>query len=329
MAVRPKGSGYMADFMVGGSRYREFGFKTEAEAGSWELSARAALMLGKPLPSPSHDGKTPKGEKVLDDILKHCSDVHWASKKSARSLVRSARLYVAHTGPKVSLIDGLSTASVAAYVSHLRSSGRSGGTINRHLSGVSVMAKHAVSLGWLQAPPMLPWQKEGQGRLRFFTRSEEDLILTTLHLWGQARVRALFIFLVDTGCRLGEALAFDPTKDLSKDGRVTFWETKNGQPRTVPLTKRAREAAAAGFRDLDVWRLQALWNRLRTHHEWIGDAVIHTFRHTCASRLVEAGVDLLRVKEWMGHKTLVTTMRYAHLSPKKFDGMAEILEKSA
>jgi site-specific recombinase XerD len=52
----------------------------------------------------------------------------------------------------------------------------------------------------------------------------------------------------------------------------------------------------------------------------------HVLRHTYASRLVMAGVDLRTVQELLGHKDIKQTLRYAHLSPSHKRAAVEALE---
>lgn len=52
----------------------------------------------------------------------------------------------------------------------------------------------------------------------------------------------------------------------------------------------------------------------------------HSLRHTHASWLAEAGLDILQIKEQLGHKNIEMTMRYAHLIPNKRHKITENLK---
>ena len=71
-----------------------------------------------------------------------------------------------------------------------------------------------------------------------------------------------------------------------------------------------------------------LWDRLRNQLH-LEDTCWHTWRHTTASRLVQGGMDIYKVKEWMGHEDIKMTMRYAHLAPTNIVNGCDILESVA
>jgi len=105
-------------------------------------------------------------------------------------------------------------------------------------------------------------------------------------------------------------------------------QSKSGEGRRVPMnrvvveTLQALRKARKIFRGLVFTspRGESLHNFGRAWAETVKNAKttdlrFHDLRHTAASRMVMSGVDLYTVKEILGHKTLVMTQRYSHLSP--------------
>ena len=101
---------------------------------------------------------------------------------------------------------------------------------------------------------------------------------------------------------------------------------KNGEGRSVPLNdtltmvlKSAKVSETNGERVFCNRRGQPYRSFLTAFERagseaGVADFTFHDLRHTFASRLVMARVDLPTVKELMGHKPITMTLRYAHLS---------------
>jgi integrase len=84
-----------------------------------------------------------------------------------------------------------------------------------------------------------------------------------------------------------------------------LWRFSEGNGRVFEHLYNSRKTA--GARE---WFEQALAEAKITNFRW------HDLRHTFASRLVMAGVDIRTVQELMGHKTIQMTLRYSHLAPQ-------------
>lgn len=336
MASRRKGNKWMADFMVDGVRYRQTGFNSEAESDAWELEARAALKLGKPLPEVRKKlGGVDSGS--LGGLLRETERLHWdiACKPGNKSRL-NARTFVDFVGAHVPAAEAFTQENIDNFIRYLQEERSvSNSTLNRYKSAVMVMAKRVPGI----TLPRWAHAREGRGRLRFFTEFEERLILQTLELWGFERERDFFIFLLDTGCRPWSEGATVQWKDFGPK-QVIFYGadgrgTKNDESRMVPLTRRAIEAVErqrqyglpGPFTDFRPSPMNKLWDRLQGHVPSLADAVIYTCRHTCASRLVQRGVDLRRVQVWMGHKTIQITLRYALLAPNHLIDAVSVLEQ--
>ncbi|MCC0026404.1 MAG: site-specific integrase [Brucellaceae bacterium] len=215
----------------------------------------------------------------------------------------------------------------------LRAKGNSNATINRKMAALGKLLRKARKMGDIVGLPEFRRQKERQGRIRFLEWEEEDRLFSAIRAHSEDAWR-LCVFLVDSGARLGEALAL--TWNDVHDGRATFWVTKSNRSRTVPLTARARDVLdmrrgrglKGPFCMLNQQAFRFVWNKAKKECGLGTDphVVPHILRHTCASRLVKGGVDIRRVQMWLGHQTLHVTMRYAHLAANDLDACVNVLE---
>jgi integrase len=144
-----------------------------------------------------------------------------------------------------------------------------------------------------------------------------------------------FDLALHTGLRRGEQYGLR-WEDVDRERHIlSVPRSKNGAMRHVPLNGTARHALAElharnGDSDLVFGSKSPRgWFEPAVNAACVNDFTWHCLRHTFASRLVMAGVDIRTVAELLGHKTLAMTMRYAHLAPDHQLAAVERLEPTA
>ena len=156
--------------------------------------------------------------------------------------------------------------------------------------------------------------------------AEQQRLLDRLD--GSARLFVLVA--LETGMRLGELLALDWSDLDFSTGRLLVRETKGKRPRLLALSARAREALVAenavrvrplrgpdpvfpGARLRDGSLARGIRRQFKEAAAAIGHPRlrIHDMRHLMAVNLVRAGVDLPTVGAVLGHRSLLSTLRYA------------------
>jgi site-specific recombinase XerD len=202
-------------------------------------------------------------------------------------------------------------------------------TLNRYRALLSLTYRLGVQNGKVNVNParLVRQRREDNGVIRFLSLEEETKLREVIERDCPHHLPELELAL-NTGLRLSEqyGLAWDCVSFERKS--LTIPLSKNGKTRHVPLNETsitALRTAQTQNNDQPWVFLNRFGQQLKSPRQWFDDAVEdagvkdftwHCLRHTFASRLVMAGVDLRTVQELMGHKTIQMTVRYAHLAPK-------------
>lgn len=337
MAIRKKGNKWQVDVTHRGVRAPRVSCDTYAEAETLEAEFKASLMKGTMPQAPSgrlSAASHRNSVSTLQQLAQYTLTHRWKGTKSETSAERNAFAWVDALGgdfPTHKLCPQVIDGVIAKWAETVKT-----GTINRKIAALSVMLKVAFDHGAIEREFRVKQKKEYSGRLRWF--SEDEIGSMEEFFEDDRDMLDLVHVALDTGFRQGELLGATPRDFNPSTGTLTTWVTKGDTPRSVPLTPRAREIILRRRVDVRDWeplfprtlnsssisrRMKAwkTWAKLPTEDE----AVFHSFRHTCCSRLVQHGVSLPVVQKWMGHATIQTTMRYAHLAPDALDDALKAL----
>jgi integrase len=224
-------------------------------------------------------------------------------------------------------------------------------TINRYLQVLSRIFSLAQENYLIDSNPMsrVKRLKEPESRSRYLTQygsDEEDRLINALAVFGEYPV-ALVSFDLETGMRLGELLTarWEDVNTLSSEIEVKH--TKNGKPRTIPLTNRAlriltslRQDARGQDLIFDPDRMGRRRRQTMVVFEkavtaaGLGDFHFHDLRRTFATRLRAAGVHEYDIADLLGHSTAPTDTRssyitriYARAVPQRLRDAVDQLER--
>lgn len=244
-------------------------------------------------------------------------------------------------------VEDLSAERVRAFLQHLEAERGCGiATRNQRLAAVRSLAHFIAThspehIRWCADLRAIPFKKGTQALVTYLEKPEMDTLLLapSSDTAEGRRDRAVLLFLYNTGTRADEAahvriadltLGHTPHRDPSsvlirgkgnKLRRCPLWENTVQQLRPLIGSRDSQEHVFLNRRGQPLTRfgIHALVERsaaiaVATRPSIASKRVSpHTIRHTTATHLLRAGVDINTIRAWLGHVSLSTTNIYAEV----------------
>ncbi|GAB0055903.1 Tyrosine recombinase XerC [Candidatus Magnetaquicoccaceae bacterium FCR-1] len=251
-----------------------------------------------------------------------------------------------------------------AFLAHERKEGLSKATLQRRLASVRAWFRFLESTGVLTQNPaaLIAAPKLGIRLPRAPTEEETARLLDApldnaplsdreMPAWAEARDRAILELLYGSGLRVGEVCGLN-RQDVELDFAQARVMGKGGKERIAPLTMPSVQALRRYLRErdqecpfgrgahdplfigvnetgddrrLNPRQIQRLLQGLRRRLGLPEKITPHALRHAFATHLLQAGADLRAIQELLGHASLATTQRYAHLD---FQALSRVYDQA-
>jgi len=276
------------------------------------------------------DRKQPEITRIGNHTFKELAEkyIPWMEgrHRSADSKKYRINIILSHFGNLP--LRSFNTLAVEQYQTDLINKGLKPATVNKHISILKAMIKKAVDWNMVEEETLKRVRRvklltENNKRLRYLSKEECQYLITVC----DQHLRPVVITALNTGARKEEILSLKWDNVDLKHGFILLDKTKNGDRREIPINDTLRVTFKSLTRRLDIpyvfydpltgKRYKDIKRSFKSacKRACVTDFRFHDLRHTFASHLVMAGVDLTTVKELLGHKDFKMTLRYAHLAP--------------
>ena len=240
-------------------------------------------------------------------------------------------------------ISEINTLDLRGFVADLQQSGYAKTTIARRLACLRSFFRFAVREGWIESNVAKPLRNPRSGRRlpHFLTADEIGRLLEapSASTYLGLRDRAILETMYSAGLRVSELVGLSE-RDLDLNAGLVRAKGKGRKERLAPLGSYAvsalkkwlvvRKADDKSTKNhSDAVFLNRFGKRLtsrsvgRMLEKYLKQSGLdqrtspHTLRHSFATHLLDRGADIRSVQELLGHKSLITTQIYTHVSTTK------------
>lgn len=210
-------------------------------------------------------------------------------------------------------------------------------TSNRYLACLKKMVNLAIDEGYLESNPV--------SKIKFYSE-REDIRTRTLspleeeNLFDYSATHLIPIIqtALYTGMRLSEILRLQWNQIDFRNKEIRVEKTKSERFRYIPmnsvLAEMFQRMKKSTFNNTYLFpnpntgkpftTIKTAFNAAKRRAS-ISDLRFHDLRHTAATRMIEAGVDVNTVKEILGHSSITVTERYTHSNREQKEKAVELL----
>lgn len=277
------------------------------------------------------EGKQPDVKRVSNSICNELVTeyIRWAERQKSFNSKRSHIKRLSETFGNIPLRQ-FNSMMLEQYQTEMLSEGYKPSTVNRRIATLSHMLTKAAEwnmvgediLKRMRKVKMLP---ENNRRLRYLLTEECCRLVNAC----DDHLKPIVTTALNTGMRKDEILGLRWDNVDLKTGFILLnqSQTKNSERKEIPISPTLVEMLKSLPRNNDVSyvfcnpRTKKRYGDIKRSFKTalkraeIKNFKFHDLRHTFASLLVMAGIDLTTVKEMLGHKDIKMTLRYAHLAP--------------